>query len=205
MPEHGMAIGPDLQIDALTRGLERHFRHVQRTRMADVPILNPALTVQAVGFRRIDNGLFGALITPWFISLVILPSEGDDWCDRPIGSHRSQRFASGSYEFLMAMEEPIGRYQTCSLLSPVLEIGDQATAVEVARAALQAIDDPECRDASADTHAAEIERRWHGDTDTEVDERQASNPSSPEGLTEVPLSRRDFLRGRRGSRQEPNA
>ena len=192
-----MNLESDLHIDALTQGLERHFRHVQQTRMADVPILNPALQVRALGFRRIDNGCFGALITPWFISLIILPEEGDTWADKSVGSRHVQTFASGNYEFLMAAEETIGRYLSCSLLSPVLEIADQATAIEVARAALAAIDDPECRDETANTHATEIERRWHGEDDGENDEQDAPPQQSlEEKLTEVPLSRREFLRGR---------
>lgn len=175
---------PDLQLQALTRGLERHFRHVAQTRMVDLPIVNPALAVEAVGFTRTEAGCLGVLITPWFMSLVLLPCEGDDWLDLPIGSEVHHRFASGSYAFQIAGDEHTGRYQTCSLLSPLLEIGDQASAVAVAVAALEALHDPRHRDSASSTHAAEVARRWHGDDETPVD-AQDDEPAV--------LSRRAFI------------
>jgi [NiFe] hydrogenase assembly HybE family chaperone len=179
----------DLQLDALTLGLERHFRDVQRTRMAGLPILNPALEVKAVGFHRTTAGCLGVLITPWFMNLVLLPCEGDDWQERPIGSGRTYSFPSGSYQFVMAEEKGIGRFQSCSLLSPVLELPDQATALEVAFAALGALVDPRNRDSESNTHAVEIAQRWQAHTD--------ADPDAPdESLSQRPVSRRDLLRGR---------
>ena len=96
----------DLQLAALTGGLVRHFEHVATTRMADVPIVNPAVGVEAVGFERTDEGFLGVLVTPWFISLVLLPLEGDDWRDRKIGSEITHSFASGNYVFQVAGEAP---------------------------------------------------------------------------------------------------
>lgn len=191
----------DLQLEALTEGLEQHFRRIERTRMAGLPILNPVLRVQAVGLRRIDDGCLGALITPWFISLVLLPCEGGDWQDLPVGSRLSRRFPSGAYDFLVADEPPIGRYQTCSLLSPVLELADQETAVAFAEAALRLIQDPGQRDLASDTRAAEIERRWRDGNDVGANDRAGDEPLAPEPidqapLAERPISRRDLLFGR---------
>ncbi len=196
-----MATDHDPHMAALTHGLEGHFRHVRDTRMADVPILNPALDVQTVGFRRIDEGYFGALITPWFISLVILPAEDECWAEQAVGSRHVRTFPSGNYEFLIAAEESIGRYLSCSLLSPVFEIADQASAVATARAALQAIDDPECRDDGANTRTAEIERRWHGEEEQD-ESPQPAHAAVDDRPAEAPLSRRDFLRGRHNCASE---
>ena len=157
--------------------------------MAGVPILNPALEVRAVGFHRSAAGCLGVLITPWFISLVLLPCEGDDWQERPIGSAHTYTFPSGSYQFLMAEEKDIGRFQSCSLLSPVLELRDQASALEVAFAALGALVDPRNLDSASSTHAGEIAQRWQAQAD--------ENPDAPNrSLGERPISRRDLLRGR---------
>ncbi len=168
--------------------------------MADIPVLNPALEVKAVGFHRSAAGCLGVLITPWFINLVLLPCEGDDWQERPIGSSHTYSFPSGSYQFLMAEEKGIGRFQSCSLLSPVLELPDQATALEVAFAALGALIDPRHRDSESSTHAGEIAQRWQAQADENPDapsvHKRAPAAASDESLIERPVSRRDLLRGR---------
>ena len=185
----------DLQLDALSAGLVRHFRHIAQTRMVGVPIVNPAIEVEAVGFERTAEGCLGVLITPWFINLILLPCEGGDWRDRPVGSVQRHVFASGSYAFRLASDQPIGRYQTCSLLSPLLEIPDHQTAVQIAKAALAALHDPQHKDTSGGTHAAEIERRW-------LDAAEPGKAPEPEEQAPPPdvepalLSRRAFLGGR---------
>ena len=50
---------------------------IQRERMADIPLLNPALEVQAVGFSVWEAYCLGVLITPWFMNLMLLPLAGD--------------------------------------------------------------------------------------------------------------------------------
>ena len=166
----------DLQLEALTRGLEHHFRQVERTRMAELPILNARLHVQAVGFRRTDEGCLGVLITPWFINLVLLPCEGDDWQDLTTGSRTTRVFASGVYEFLIADEPSIGRYQVCSLLSPVFELADQEAALVFADTALQLLDEPEQGDRDTRTVPTDFQSKWK--------------------TGEYSISRRDLLRGR---------
>jgi [NiFe] hydrogenase assembly HybE family chaperone len=124
-----------------TETLEHHFREIQRTRMADVPILNPALSVQGVGFEHNEHGWVGVLITPWLISLFLLP-DNDDQPDLPAGSIQAHSFPSGRCDFIVAHDEDLGCYQSCSLLSPVLELADQRAAVGLAEAALQALYEP---------------------------------------------------------------
>jgi hypothetical protein len=89
----------------------------------------------------------------------------------------------------MAEEKGIGRFQSCSLLSPVPGLPDQATAREVAFAALGALVDPRNRDSGSSTHAGEIAQRWQAHTDEKPDAPDAS-------LSQRPVSRRDLLRGR---------
>jgi [NiFe] hydrogenase assembly HybE family chaperone len=189
----------DLQLTALTGGLVRHFRHVAATRMVDVPIVNPAVSVEAVGFERTAEGFLGVLVTPWFISLVLLPLEGDDWQDQRIGSEISHAFPSGNYVFQVAGDDAIGTYQTCSLLSPVLELADHATAVAVAHAALLALHDEDQRDSASDTRASEIARRWHAPEETDAADTTVPAPTASTDTDQVEptlLSRRAFIGGR---------
>lgn len=121
--------------------LEAIFRVIARTRMAGVAILNPALEVEAVGFRRHGDDWVGVLITPWFMSLICLPDAASAKETQPretqsSGTKREVALPSGAYEFLTAHEDELGPYLTSSLFSPMFEFPDMARVREVAAAVL---------------------------------------------------------------------
>jgi [NiFe] hydrogenase assembly HybE family chaperone len=183
----------------LCEGLEAHFSRVERESMHGLPLLNPVLQVQAVGFQVWQGYCLGVLITPWFMNLMLLPKEGDDWQESRVGDKRLYQFPSGPYEFILGEDLAIGRYQMCSLFSPMFEFADQESAVATAEAVMQALMDEENRD-EISTHEAEIQRRWNGEED-EVQDPDAAEQDESEtpGLSarmEQPLSRRDLIRGR---------
>ena len=70
-------------------GLEAVFRRIATTRMRGVPVLNPALSVQAIGFgpdplRTAPDAaptMLGVLVTPWFMNLLRLPLQPVDGRD----------------------------------------------------------------------------------------------------------------------------
>jgi len=181
----------------LTAGLEDAFTRIQRERMTDVPILNPALRVQAVGFSVREEDCLGVLITPWFMNLMLLPLAGDAWAGLPPGSKIDQAFPSGSYEFILGEEEGIGRYLMCSLFSPVFEFENQAAAVATAEAVLTGLMDEASR-AEAGTREGEIRRIWNGDAGTGSADAAGGGEAPRAALEErirKPISRRDLLRG----------
>ena len=116
---------------------------VQRTAMDDSPTLNPALQVQAVGFRRHGERLVGVLIAPWFMSLVLLPSETEDWFGLEPGTREYIPFPSGDYEFEHQVRPETGGYKSCSLFLSMHDFTSQAQAVAVAEAVLTALYDPD--------------------------------------------------------------
>lgn len=126
---------------ARVQALEVLFRHVERTRMAGVPVLNTALTVEAVGFElvAVEPGeapaAVGVLMTPWFMNLVRLPLQPEAGADR-VGRVRALSVGSTSFEFIAAHEPGLGVYEACSLASPMFEFPDQAIARATARAVL---------------------------------------------------------------------
>ncbi len=122
--------------------LEDIFQRIAATRMAGVAILNHALSVEAVGFRRWDNEWVGVLITPWFMSLICLPSPASTWHGLGSGSKRERELPSGTYEFLTAHEEELGPYLTSSLFSPMFEFSGMDQAREVAAAVLAEVFTP---------------------------------------------------------------
>lgn len=124
------------QPDPRIAALEAYFREVEVTRMGDVPILNPALQVEAVGFQPIDAGWLGVLVSPWFMNLVWLRSveEGVAAPDSLV-----LELPSGEYEFFPNHAPDVGTFYTCSLFSPVLQFEDQATAVLTAQHVMQTL------------------------------------------------------------------
>ncbi len=133
MPPPGHAVNPAAALAAA-------FRRIERERMAGVPLLNPALQVQAVDFAPWQGHWLGALLTPWFLNLVLVPGVGESarpWRTARDGERVHHRFGAGDFAFLGGAEPEVGEFQTCSLISPMSGFADQATAVATARAALR--------------------------------------------------------------------
>lgn len=128
------------RVDALTR----HFARVQAERMAGLPLLNPALSVEAVGFEwaaqtEDEAGsppvAEGVLVTPWFMSLVRLPLAVLPHGNR-VGSRAVRRFGNERFDFIGGHDEAIGFHETCALFSPMNGFSSQALARETALASL---------------------------------------------------------------------
>ena len=117
----------DPRVDAL----EALFRHIAATRMAGVPVLNPALDVAARGFASDGaSGLWGVLLTPWFMNLVVLP--GPQAEPLAVGATRRRVLGPEAFDFIGAHEDGFGPYEACSLFSPMHEFRDQAAALATA-------------------------------------------------------------------------
>ena len=133
---------PEPAAGKLSRRVEAAFRAIERERMRDVPILNPALRVAVAGMRPFGDAWLSVLITPWFINLMLLPGSEEEaraWSRVPVGTKIARRFPAGTFEFICGAEDAIGPYQMCSLFSPVLEFENQDAALAAAEAALGAV------------------------------------------------------------------
>jgi [NiFe] hydrogenase assembly HybE family chaperone len=119
--------------------VERAFAAIAATRMAGLPLCNPALAVEACGFRPWNGLWLGVLVTPWAINLMLLPDGNPAF--RRLGADQRQTwtFPSGDYAFHGAEAAALGSYQTCSLFSPAFEFAGQEAARQAAHAALDAL------------------------------------------------------------------
>ncbi|MCF8206271.1 MAG: [NiFe]-hydrogenase assembly chaperone HybE [Methylotenera sp.] len=135
------------ELAARVAALEALFRHVERTRMAGVPVLNKALQVDAIGFQpagadpaRPDGppAAVGVLLTPWFMNLVWLPLQPVPAADR-VGQARAREVGNTTFEFIGAHEPGLGAYEACSLASPMFEFEHHAQARATAWAVLAAL------------------------------------------------------------------
>lgn len=176
--------------DDPTDAVERTFFRVLRERMHDVPILNPALNVEAVDFQRWQRHWLGVLVTPWCMSLLLLPGSADDWVFAGDNQRRFLKFPAGDFAFLDSYEDDLGSFQTCSLFSPMAAFASQAQATQTARASLLALMAPQAQ-AGAPQAVAQP---------SPMAVLRPAAPAAPSGRVppDGTLSRRGFFTLRRG-------
>jgi len=118
-------------LDAPSR-LAEAYRAID-LQMRELPIYNDRLTVEALGFQSSGALLVGALITPWFVSIIIfgapLAAEGETV---------ELALSGGSFAAMGASPEGVA-HLVVPLLSPVLDLADQAAARAVALESLRLI------------------------------------------------------------------
>lgn len=124
---------------AAAAALAAFYRDTVAPRMHGLPFVNPALQVEALGFRLWQGQWLGALILPWSLNLTLLPAAPEQWPGLPSGAKRRLRFPAGEFEFVCAIDVPAGEHHDCSLFSPALEFADPAAARATALAALEAL------------------------------------------------------------------
>ncbi len=121
--------------------LERVFEQVLTEQMLGIPVVNPALQVEAVDFVEWEGHWLGVLVTPWFINLMVIPKLGSPWPELEMGKGKELKidFPQGSYKFSARQEPEIGSYLNCSLASPVHEWKRHADAVATAKDVMRLI------------------------------------------------------------------
>jgi len=118
-------------IDTVDRLVAR-FESIHREQMRDLPIANPRLQVEAIGFRDYYGELLGVLITPWFMNLVLMPV-AKQMSGRIQGSKSVLEFPSGAVEFTSSEDTALGSMRSAVLFRTVAEIPDQLTARSIAQ------------------------------------------------------------------------
>jgi [NiFe] hydrogenase assembly HybE family chaperone len=153
--------------------LEAAFARIAATRMAGLPLNNPALCVATVGFVPWDDSHVGVLITPWAINLAAVSADRDA-LRLATDVRRTWRFPSGEYELMGGDEPECGAFQFCSLFSPAFDFSDQESAVATASEIMRVLVSPE-----------------------PVPDDQSLQAARMKGTSvlQAPVSRRGFLRG----------
>ncbi len=131
--------------------------------MIGLPVHNPALIVEMVGFRAMSDAhwgdaFVGVAVTPWCMNVVVLPSDPTGPAPGPLGGTRACAFPSGVYSFVAGRMDGVGVFETCSLFSPMDEFDDPAVARLAAEAAIDGLfTAPEPEEASK---GPEVSRRF---------------------------------------------
>lgn len=171
--------------------LEADFREIWHAKMRDVPMVNAALHIEAVGFQMHEGRPLGVLVTPWFMNLFLLAAEGEDWSGLKPGAKEVIPFASGDYEFIHNVREQVGGYKACSLFSPMGDFRSHRDAVDVARAVMVALFQEEHK---AETDRSADIRRMREEEVAAVEEAENAEATDEAELDPTP-SRRAVITG----------
>lgn len=123
-------VRPASDDDATVGAIVAAYRKVD-ARMRGLAIYNRQLAIEAVGFRRFDDVLAGALVTPWFISVIV--------CGKEVPTAGTVELALRGGRFQLHAAHEGVPHLALPLLSPVLEIADPAAARAVAAECLRLV------------------------------------------------------------------
>lgn len=166
-------------MDELTKKIVARFQVIDAERMRDLPIYNAALIVEAINFQPIETqsskkALIGALITPWFINIMLIHT--DEIENAQLGERISYQLPAGDFEFMVGEDEELGRYDFHTLASPVLKCKTQHSAQSLAEKGLRRLLTP-----------PEL-------TENETSEQHVRFDTTLPANSKIDNNRRDFLR-----------
>jgi [NiFe] hydrogenase assembly HybE family chaperone len=123
----------------LSHRIEAAFTRIEQEQMRDIPLLNPQLRVQTIGLQQYGERILGVIITPWMMSLILFPAEGEAWSGMTLGEKQTHRLPANEYRFVVNTFDGLGTCQTHSLYSPMHEFMDQDHAVAAAESFMQTL------------------------------------------------------------------
>jgi [NiFe] hydrogenase assembly HybE family chaperone len=184
-------------LNTLTRRIESAFQRIEEEQMQAIPLLNPTLKVQSIGFQTYKNRTIGIIITPWMMNLMMLPAKGEDWSELKLGDKTHHRLPANEYRFMVNEIDGIGICQTHSIYSPMREFMNQDHAVAAAESFIKTLM-VEVEEPDTDPHDEELLGRiLRGEVEPEIN-TLADAGQKAEAAKENPdtlITRRELLRG----------
>ena len=113
---HGEFIGFAQSPAAL---LEDVFQRVAEREMVTLPFFRPQIPVCACGFQCYESQWIGTMLTPWMLSLLVLPGPGQVWPCRRVGEKIALALPYGNMVFVVGELDGCGQYLAASLVSPL--------------------------------------------------------------------------------------
>jgi len=138
--------------------LVQRFYQIGEERMRGLPFYNEQLQVEALGFTKIEPGYIGALITPWFINIILL-FEQPPQTPVHVGRRYSHSLPAGDHDFMIGDDEILGRYDFISLASPTGKYKSQQQAQTFALNRLAALLQPDAAQAVDEQPVNFVSRR----------------------------------------------
>jgi [NiFe] hydrogenase assembly HybE family chaperone len=181
---------------------ETLFNAILENEMAGLPLLNEKLGVETVGFQDFEGRCIGILITPWLMSLVMLPSVDDQWNGFEVGDQHFYEFPSGEYKFRVNEFDGIGVCQMLAIHSPMSRFssGDQARIIAhgFMKKLLTPVDPQDRLDEKRMERFIDGEDMAHIRSSEQRAQEGAAGVDLPrkDEASPVQIARSDFIRGR---------
>jgi [NiFe] hydrogenase assembly HybE family chaperone len=128
------------------------YRRLAQAPMQVSGVKNPVLSVDIAGFRRYRGDWLGAVVTPWFVRLFLLPGGGELWrevtqkqgSNAPADERLRVEFPAGDLEFLAEYNPSaeVPAFFWCPVFASVERIGSQDEALTLAMEAFNSLFNP---------------------------------------------------------------
>ncbi|EPT9750005.1 hydrogenase-2 assembly chaperone [Yersinia enterocolitica] len=99
--------------------LEQVFGQVAADEMRGLPFYRDHIPLRACGFQLFEQQWIGALLTPWMLSLVVLPGPQQSWQCRAVGERLMLALPCGGISFTVSEIAGCSQYLSRSLMSPL--------------------------------------------------------------------------------------
>ena len=175
------------------RQLEDCFTKIWKENMVGIQILNNDLVVEAVEFQHWNGRVIGMMVTPWFINLIMLPKEGENWKIDKLGEREKFTFPQKECPVMINEIEEFGYCKTYSLYSPVNDFPNPEAARIAAAIFLRDLLD-ESKRVETSYCEEQIERYLNKEEMVHRDELKKQFSETPQIKKEV--NRRELLRGK---------
>jgi [NiFe] hydrogenase assembly HybE family chaperone len=131
------------------QALVASFTRIGEETMRGLPFYNDKLMVEAIGFERFGDDWLGALITPWFLNLMLIPDQPLPYAEAANGRKREVLLPGGALTFLCGGTDDFGLFHAYSMTSPVDIYKTQEQARAAARRGLARICAPPQEDSAS--------------------------------------------------------
>ncbi|AIK13107.1 hydrogenase-2 component protein [Pectobacterium atrosepticum SCRI1043] len=99
--------------------LETAFQAIAEREMQSLPFFQPQIPVSACGFQLFEHQWIGCMLTPWMLSLLVLPGPDQCWLRRTVGESLGLSLPCGDIRFTVGYVDGCGQYLASSLMSPL--------------------------------------------------------------------------------------
>lgn len=99
--------------------LEAAFQAIAENDMQHLPFFQPQIPVRACGFQLFEQQWIGCMLTPWMLSLLVLPGPNQVWQLRVVGEQLGLILPCGNIRFTVGEIDGCGQYLASSLMSPL--------------------------------------------------------------------------------------
>lgn len=199
--------------EQLSADVQSAFQAIYDNSLKGLPIENPVLEVEAVGFTERDGRIVGVITTPWLMTLLVFPRADEDWSDVKVGTKKEFEFPAREYECLANEIDGIGMYYGFAIYSPMHEFEHHPHAVASATAFMDVlmVENP---DPENSLDEKRFKQFLSGESMDEIKEKECQAAKAPvDGANTIAqdksgpkeLSRRAFLSGGVRNSAGPNA